>query len=197
MGLWAKLGAVGAGVAAGVITGNPAIGVAVGGQLLSGAMGADSAKQAAEQQAAVTRDAQAQTDALYQGSRDEAKRVYETSTAAFQPYINLGHGVVPTLGSMVGLSPTAASAATPAVAPQTPGEPSTLGAMAERAAPRMAVERDAEDVGKRAARATASGYGGGGGRMVMVKAPTGELSWANPVQAQRYVAAGAEIVGEA
>jgi hypothetical protein len=177
-----------------VITGNPAIGVAVGGQLLSGAMGADSAKKAAEQQAAATQEAQARTDALYQGSRDEARRVYETSTAAFQPYINLGHGVVPTLGSMVGLSPTAAPSAATPVPGLTPSEPSTLGAIVERSAPRSAVERGGEDVGKRAARATASGYGGAGGRAVLVKAPTGELSWANPVQAERYVAAGAQIV---
>ena len=197
MSKWATLGGIGLGVA-GFLTGNPAL-VSAGGAIATGGMAAGAANKASEQQVAATEKAQAQSDALYNTARDEQKRVYEQSNAAFQPYIGLGHGSLGNLGSMVGLQPMAAPT-------MTQGQPYVNQSLSALAQPPGSGRPVVDPEGLKpaqAAMANASGYGKNEDRMtsmvprglVRVEAPTGELRWMPRGEADRYVAAGARILG--
>lgn len=176
MGFWQKAAGFGVGLA-GAVTGQPAL-IGAGASIIGADVTAEGAKKAAQQQMDAAEKARADANARYDATKQEQRAIYDQSSAAFQPFIGLGQGVLPNLGSMVGLSPAATPTMIPNVTGTTPTglEPAAVdtsgGVQSMTQAPAQA----------RAERQTASAYGKRGdgglrlanlGGLVLVQSPDG------------------------
>jgi hypothetical protein len=191
MGLWAKL-AGGAAVVGGAMTGNPAL-IAAGAGIIGNDITAEGANKAAGQLEDAATAARTDANARYDATAARQGQVYDQNRAAFDPFISLGQGVTPTLGSMVGLS---------LPAPRTLQELGTPGPVSAAPAP----VQTGPTASQRPQAPIASSYAEGkreprslealGRGLLLVASPDGsEKRWLTRREADRAIAAGGVEVG--
>ena len=197
MGIWAKLGGAGLGIA-GLVTGNPAL-IGAGASVIAADTAAGAASKASQQQVDAAEKAKAEANQRYDATRGEQWQVFQNALAGFAPYQQLGVGATGNLGQLTGIPMNLATNA--------PAEQVVPPALVDAATPASATPSLATPQ-TRAQQQTASGYGmegkrdgmlpsslGSLGGMVWVQAPTGERMRMPTFRAEQAVLKGAQIIG--
>lgn len=191
MGLWAKL-AGGAMAAVGAATGNPAL-IAGGVSIIGNDVTSEGANKAAGQLEDAATAARTDANQRFDATAARQAQVYDRDRAAFDPFIALGHGVTPTLGSMVGISlpapRTLQQLGTPAAASAAPAPVSSPQAATTR--PQAPIESSYQERKREPRSLEALGRG-----LVVIASPDGtERAWLTRREADKAIAAGGVEVG--